>query len=213
MYSTAITAAAILVAVHTKFPRLTRRATKFFNDFGKPDGFEISMHDRQSAPPPGDWRFSGFIDVKTGEKLDPTSISIAQSTQEIYADFEVEGYIQAANNTLKIGEIDFHFLITDQQQNRKKLIVFFENTRQGGLVCKNNCRGYKRQFHSFNTSPTDKELILEAAQNQYLLKITGRVALMNMTISSRKLQKCHFQGFDDHVTCPVVTIDKIEVMT
>ena len=210
-----MTVAAIMIAVHTRFPQLKKWICKEYDDIFKQSGWSISNEGRQSAPPPTDWIFRGLFDNKTNEKLDPTDPQTATTPREIRADFLAVGYVQATDNQLKIGGcgIDFHFLLTDQQQNKSKLIAFFENTREGGVTCTNNCKGYKRQFHSFNTHQEDKALITEAVKNGYLLKIRGRVFLMDMTINAKKYQKIHFKGFDDRVTCPTIIIDKIEVIT
>ena len=195
------TAAGLIAAGHTTgfLPAMTAKLRKS----RLPDGYASSISTQQHAAPP-DWFFDGFRD-ENGDVLDPRTDTIPDFFTSF---FDVSGYVQAVDSSIKVDGIDFNFVMNGSKFDGV-MVAEFNPTRQGGIHCRHTSCGYSRLFHSCGTHQDVIEMIRHAKKTQQKIRVRGDVRYAEF--ADKKLQKIHFAGFDQYNSCPVVQINSVEI--
>lgn len=173
-------------------------------------GLKICLNQRQSSPPPEKWWFDGFKTFD-GKEFDVTALDSSNMQDGYSSHFEVEGFVSAFDTT-KTGDLIGHILFTEHPQTHD-FKHKFRFTEEGGFICTSNARGYARQIHVSKFTENSDEILQKlqkAYQNQQKIIISGQ--FFHMIFDDKEIQQCHFQDFDDKVTCPVANIYQIEIV-
>lgn len=203
----------------------------------RPSGVEAVRRWRSHYPAPYDWFFSGWHAWRKGEATQPVNPLAAKAKSRanfldeggtIAGAYQIDGYVSAMHQTSPKdgdGGARLHVLFTELPVS-PGFQAEFDETREGGILVTHNAKCYARQIHIRNrdTEGTEDEIELASQEDRMLphilsacIKTGSRVRLSGQVVwvefvDPSLAEACTFRGFDDRVTCPLVTVWKWEHM-